>query len=147
MPLRAAPRQIPNPSSLNVIRCCLATAERPHAEAWRALFAEPGVLRRSELRRAGLMPQLMYAADGAGIELDPKLRSAWRVARVHEDLRLTRVLPACRAALVDPVGQIVLRGLALSHSVYAEPALRHCHDLDLLVPEHGGSDVHSSGFP
>jgi hypothetical protein len=42
-----------------------------------------------------------------------------------------QVLEVLEAAAVQPG---VLRGAALATSVYPRPALRHCHDLDLLVP-------------
>ena len=41
----------------------------------------------------------------------------------------------------------MLRGVAAAHTAYDHPALRHCHDLDLLVRDGDGTQQHPSGFP
>lgn len=138
----------PPAEACDLLRACLATRERPRREAWAALAGSWELLRDPVIRRAGLMAQLAHASELAGIELDPEVRSMLRTARVHEELRLEALAPACREHLegVDR-DAIVLRGLALSHTVYDDPALRHCHDLDLLVPGPGGQELHPSGLP
>jgi hypothetical protein len=79
------------------------------------------------------------------VELIPGLRSRLRAARLHEDLRIPATARACREALGGDV--VVLRGIALAYTVYDDPALRHCHDLDLLVRAGAGREQHEDGFP
>lgn len=135
----------PPREALALLRACLATREDPREDAWAELGDPIAVLRIDAVRRAGLMAQLLHAATLAGVTLDSGVRSRLRAARVHEDLRLAATAPACRAAIDD--GPIVLRGVAFAHTIYDEPALRHCHDLDLLVGEGAGTTVHEGGFP
>jgi hypothetical protein len=128
-----------------LLRACLATAEDPRPEAWRSLGDARAALAIAPVQRAGLLPQLLHAATLAGVELDPPLRSRLRAARVHEDLRAQAVATACRESRRD--GEVVLRGVALAHTAYDDPALRHCHDLDLLSRDREGVEVHPSGLP
>lgn len=138
----------PPAEALDLIRACLATREQPRLEAWATSGEFAGVLRQPVVKRAGLMPQLLHAAQLAGVELEAGLQSACRAARFHEELRLAAVAAACRDALTEaPAQAIVLRGVALGHTVYDHPALRHCHDLDLLVASEPGSTSHRTGFP
>lgn len=131
--------------ALPVLRACLATRADPRPGDWSALGDLREVLQLPAVRQAGLLAQLLHAAGLAGVELDPALRSRLRAARAHEELRLEATAQACREALAADV--VVLRGVALAHTVYDEPALRHCHDIDLLVPAGAGVTRHASGFP
>jgi hypothetical protein len=141
-------RYEPSAGALAVVRACLATREDPRAEDWAALGDIRGVLRQPDVRRAGLMPQLLHAATEASVALDPTLRSLCRAARAHEELRIAALTPTCRHAVAaTQSGAIVLRGVALGHTVYAHPALRHCHDLDLLVPDGEDASFEDGGFP
>jgi hypothetical protein len=130
------------------VLACIATPERPNHHAWTALAHKWQMLREPAIARAGLLPQLMHASELVGVALDPEVRSVLRAARTHEELRIQAWTPACREALSESGRQwLVLRGMALSHTVYDHPALRHCHDLDLLVPGAARSDTHDSGLP
>jgi hypothetical protein len=76
------------------------------------------------------------------------LRSLCRAARVHEELRLAALGPSLGNALAALGGRpVVLRGVALGHTVYDHPALRHCHDIDLLVPRDAVTAIGDGGFP
>jgi hypothetical protein len=135
-------RYEPPAGALAAVGACLATRQDPRAEDWAALENIRDVLRQRDVRRAGLMPQLLQAATEAGVRLDPTLRSLCRAARAHEELRIAAMAPTCRRAVGVMEGDaVVLRGVALGHTVYAHPALRHCHDLDLLVPAASLLDV------
>jgi hypothetical protein len=66
---------------------------------------------------------------------------AWtylRAALLRETLRARRLreisAAALRALRDAGIPVVLLRGVAAAETVYAEPALRHCNDLDLLVP-------------
>ena len=142
-------RRSPTPpeDSFDLISACLATAEDPRLGAWAILAEVPEILRDPAVRRAGLMPQLLHAADISGVELAPEVRSVLRVASVREELRTAAVAEACREFLDLDGGQaIVLRGVALAYSVYDSPELRHCHDLDVLLRTTLPASAHASGF-
>jgi hypothetical protein len=142
------PRYEPSAGAVAAIGACLATREDPRADDWASLGNIRGVLRQPDVRRAGLMPQLLHAATEAGVTLDPALRSLCRAARAHEELRIAALTSTCRRAVAAThSGAIVLRGVALGHTVYAHPALRHCHDLDLLVPDGEDASFEDGGFP
>jgi hypothetical protein len=141
-------RHEPSAGALAVVGACLATREDRRTDDWAALGDVRAVLSQPGVRRAGLMPQLLYAATEASIELDPALRSLCRAARAHEELRIAATSPTCRRAVAAPHSDaIVLRGVALGHTVYAHPALRHCHDLDLLMPDTEDAGFEDGGFP
>jgi hypothetical protein len=135
----------PPRAALALLRACLATRDDPRPDAWAELGDPIAVLRIDAVRQAGLMAQLLHAATLAGVALDPGVRSRLRAARVHEDLRLAATAPACRAAIGDDT--IVLRGVAFAYTIYDEPALRHCHDLDLLVGDGAGTAAPEGSFP
>jgi hypothetical protein len=71
------------------------------------------------------------------IEGDPRLMTVLRTAYLREELRADaygRVLREVLAALHrSGIRPLVLKGAALSETVYPERCLRHAHDIDLLV--------------
>jgi hypothetical protein len=74
--------------------------------------------------------------------------SVLRAARTHEELRTAAITDAIRETLErlrEPA--LVVGGVAAAATAYEEWPLRHCHDLDLLVTERPGEEVHGSGFP
>ncbi len=88
-----------------------------------------------------LLTVLFASLRRAGADLDPSLVPYLRLAYAREQMRTAtylRILEEVMVALErDAVPAIALRGAALATSLYAEPALRHCHDIDLLIrPEH-----------
>lgn len=69
---------------------------------------------------------------------DADLRRKLQLARLREELRhgalqhaADTVVSALSASGIDP---IVCGGFAIAESAYPVPALRHCHDIDMLVP-------------
>jgi hypothetical protein len=135
------PLALPSPATIDVMRRCLGTTHpwRDAAEI-KAALADPAI------RRAGLMPLLLHAAGENGT--DPAVRSLLRASRAHEDVRLEAIGPVCAQTIAaEQRPLLVLRGVALAFGAYEEPALRHCHDLDLLVGDDGGLRTHANGFP
>ena len=130
----------------HLLRACLATPEDPRLDDWAGLGDIVTVLKDAEVQRAGLLALLLHAAEATGVDLDPSLRSRLRAARLHAELRLEMIGPALRETLTEEAG-VALRGIALAHTVYPHPALRHCHDLDLLTSHRADATVHPSGFP
>ena len=104
------------------------------------------VLKDGEVQRAGLLALLLHAAEECDVAIEPSLRGRLRAARLHTELRLEKISPVLRETLTAE-DAIVLRGIALAHTVYPHPALRHCHDLDLLTARRSDPSVHPSGFP
>jgi hypothetical protein len=77
-----------------------------------------------------------------------------RTAYLRDELRSKAYRAVCSEAIGvlggAGVRAVVLRGFALAETVYPEPVLRHCHDLDLWVTEHdlpcAGDALAASGY-
>lgn len=120
------------------LKACLGIGTAEHWRLWTAGRPDlPTTLGWGgpELKR--LLPLLAHALEADGIALDERTRAALRLASLWEERRAARVrailaeaLGALAAAGVQPV---LLNGVALAETAYPKPALRHCHDIDLLV--------------
>jgi Uncharacterised nucleotidyltransferase len=136
-PLAAA---LPTSGQTRLLRVCLLSAEAARAnwEEWLRGAARPGDRLRDP--RGGfkrLLAFLGYRLREQHIEVDAGLRGQLRAARVREQLRADAVRDVCRSALAAlseaGVQAVVLRGVMAAGTLYPDPSLRHCHDLDLLV--------------
>jgi len=168
-PLAAA---LPNRSQTLLLRTCLLPRDAAKAswEEWLRGTPRPkDTLREVTSGFKRLLALLGYRLRLDDIEAPPEVRAYLRASRVREHLRSERVRELCRDALralsAAGVPAIVLRGVMAAETLYPDPALRHCHDLDLMIaPERmdtagrtlekvGYSRVaahvwrHSSGFP
>ncbi len=122
------------------LRAALLTGE-PAQEALAAWLAAVGGsldnLWRSELATPSLLALLDDGSTRNRIEFEGPLRQLVRATAAREAARAGRVAAACHDALsaLDraAIPAVVLRGVALAHTAYERPGLRHCHDLDLLV--------------
>ncbi len=147
-----------------LLRACLATGSEVET-AWNELsrrVARPVNLfrrDRGDLRRLG--PLLHVSLREAGVDVDPDTSGRLRLSLFREELRSREVGRITRAVL-ESLGEaghrpVVLRGAALGRTIYDDPALRHSHDLELLLPEDGavaeaasalaGSDLTPVGSP
>jgi hypothetical protein len=85
------------------------------------------------------LPLLFAAFQRNGVEADHEFLTILRAASLREELRAQTYRRICRDLLsafaATGISSIVLKGAALADLVYAYPALRHCHDLDLLLEE------------
>ena len=85
----------------------------------------------------GAVVSLLTTLRRNGAALDETLQTVLRTAYVAEDARsriyrrIARDVLSVLTSAGIPV--IVLKGTALSGTVYPDPVLRHCHDIDLLV--------------
>jgi len=90
-----------------------------------------------------LRPLVFNAQNTHGVQLDKESQTYLRSAYLQEDLRSKMVRRICRSVLLlferEGIQTIVLKGMALAETVYANPVLRHCHDIDLLL-KHGDVD-------
>ena len=133
---------LPDGQDTNLLRSCLWPGEAGRS-AWQTFVREAGDLR--ELFRADhgsrkrLGPFLAAALRDNGTKADPALLTVLRTAHLREELRaeiyagiLADVLETLRTSAIPAV---TLTGAAFGFALYPAPALRHSHDIDLLVRE------------
>ena len=106
-------------------------------EAWQsdAIPAE-AALRNPALRLRRLFPLIDANLRAGCVPVDTAIRAYLRIGAGHEKMRreqVDRAFQSALAALDQKIEFLVLRGMALSSSIYPRPFFRHCHDLDLLV--------------
>lgn len=128
----------PDPDATLFLRACLHSGDtaRDAWERWVAAVGSPlTALGDASLRRLG--PLLHHSVRRNGLEVERRLLTTLRTASLRENLRAAAVAAETRRALdalaAAGVAPVVLRGVVLAETVYPAPALRHCHDLDLLV--------------
>jgi len=133
---------LPEPEDTALLEACLATGERAHA-SW-ARYTAPGAHRGAPLaeRLAAarrLLPCLAESAARNHLAVPADGRAVLNAALFREELRAARFRRVAAEALAvltgDAVPLLVTRGAALAASAYPRWSLRHCHDLDLLLPE------------
>ncbi len=131
---------LPTAGQTRLLRACLQEGDtgRVARRAWRAAVRDP--LR--ELAGSGrggrvLLPLLYWALRHDSEEMDKALLTVVRTAFAREEIRSTAVLRICQLALgclaAESIPVILARGVALAATAYDAPALRHCHDVDVLV--------------
>jgi hypothetical protein len=139
---------LPTSEQTSFLRACLHSGEmgRRAWQAWREQNGES--VRLLEKRRPAvksLLPLLFYALRRNGVAVEPALLTVLRTAYVQEELRgrtYRRILGDVLELLaMEGVAPIVLKGAALASTVYPDPALRHSHDIDLLVKDRELSDA------
>jgi hypothetical protein len=95
------------------------------------------LLRNSFVRK--LRPLLFNAVQSHSLEIDKEGLTYLRTAYLKEELRDAAVRRICREVLLllekERFAPIVLKGIALAETVYGSPVLRHCHDIDILLPD------------
>ena len=134
---------LPDAEQTLVLQACLCE-ERRASESWRSWIASKPNLNAGladswpGLKR--LLPLLHYNLAENGIALEESASAVLRAAAIWEERRAARVheilgdvLAAVNSAGVSP---IAWKGVALAETVYPQPWLRHCHDIDLLVSLH-----------
>jgi hypothetical protein len=133
---------LPEAGETNLLRACLWSGEAGRS-AWHAFARDAGDLRelfradRGSRKRLG--PLLAAALRTNAIGADPAFLTVLRTASLREELRAgiyAEILADVLAALDSieaPV--LVLTGAAFGWSLYPSPALRHSHDIDLLLRE------------
>jgi hypothetical protein len=71
--------------------------------------------------------------------MDKQGRTLLRTAYLKEELRSSAFRRICREALLlldqHGLAPLALKGVALAETVYPNPVLRHCHDIDILLLE------------
>lgn len=133
---------LPTEQDTLLLRACLGFDDTGR-EAWAAWLESVGEPREKLLQRrpslVHFLPLLYVAMKRYGTQVPRDLAFCLRAAHFREALRsqayrtiLRRVLHCLREGGIDFT---VLKGAALAGTVYDDWALRHCHDIDLLVHE------------
>lgn len=137
--LEALQLLLPRQDSRRLLAAMLLEGDQ-QAEALRNVAADPDHGLRAGTRSAGakgLRPLLHHAVATRGWPCDPAVLTVLRTARAREQARMATVArvaqPALQALEDAGVEFALLNGIALAWTVYPEAALRHCHDIDLLM--------------
>lgn len=131
---------LPTPEETLLLRACLLPDElgRVAWRRWREQVGDPLQVLRSDgqvLKR--WLPLLHHNLRAIGVTPERPFQTLLRSAYLKEQLRCQAIRPVVQQTLSllkrEGIEPIVLKGEALAESVYPDPALRHCHDIDLLV--------------
>ena len=134
---------LPTPEQTNLLRAALLSGE----DAWQAWQAWrkplPDVRQALGHERLGskrLLPLLYRAMQRNSVPLESELTTFLRMAYARETMRGDVYRRACHDVLKTltdgGLPYLVLKGAALVSPYYDDWALRHCHDLDLLIAPH-----------
>ncbi|HYF47384.1 MAG TPA: hypothetical protein VD926_14315 [Acidimicrobiales bacterium] len=146
----AAVRELlPTPTATAALAAALWDGDEGRAvfERWSAHVGDPRDLppdERHVLRE--LAPQLDAARRRVGARAPGALGVLLHAATVHERRRWASYRAAAVDLLAGEAEPLVSGGLAVALSAHAEPAERHCHDLDRLGRD-PRNESHPSGLP
>ena len=122
---------LPDPAEAALLAVCLRP-DRARA-AWDEWLRLGGDLDRYR----SLLPLVDAGVRAARLELEPALAARLAGARLHESIRWRAIRQVTADALdrlaragLDPV---VVQDVALAATAYPDPALRHCHALEVLL--------------
>ena len=127
-----------------LLRACLLRGEicaRAYSE-WIDVVGPPQeYFRRDRLGHKRLLPLLARALREARVDIPRDFAIVLRAAYLYEDLRArtfrAQAAPILKALLHAELDFALLPGVVLAESLYEDWALRHCHDLDLLIDPAG----------
>lgn len=130
---------LPWPEQTWLLRACLYSGESGR-RAWEVYHRLAGDLKKALLKNAQgiktLAPLLLNALQRNEVVVEAALLTYLRTAYLREQLRsktYRRILRDVLSALdTEGISHILCKGSALADTVYADPALRHCHDIDIL---------------
>ena len=131
---------LPTAGETELLAACLHQGSRAR-EAWARWCSmhdpSPAVRRDRLAATRTMMPLLCRSAARNDLDLGHEVSSYVRAAALREELRAARyaeiVADALAALRTEDARVYVARGAVLAASAYDAWALRHCHDLDLLV--------------
>ncbi len=133
---------LPTPDETWLLRACLHTGDAAVRawEVWQERVGDPKAALRED--RSGvkrLLPLLFRSLQHSGAAVDRGLLPYLRSAYLSEELRSAAYRRICRSVLsalaAESIPVILLKGAGLAETVYGDPALRHSHDIDLLLRE------------
>jgi len=132
---------LPTAEETLLLRVCLSSRESA-LDAWREWRHQrnrsgKALLRNDSVKK--LRPLLFNAVQSHSLEIDKEGLTYLRTAYLKEELREAAVRRICGEVLLllekERFAPIVLKGIALAETVYGNPVLRHCHDIDILLPD------------
>lgn len=152
--LHALSVMLPGPEHTWLLRACLYSDEsgRQAWEVYHRLVGDPiKALLKSEQGIRALAPLLLSAFQRNEVVADTTLLTYFRVAYLREEMRskiYRRILRDVLTALnTAGISHIVCKGTALADTVYADPTLRHCHDIDILFRTEDDLSIAAPLFP
>ena len=133
---------LPSDQDTLLLRACLHSGEsgRNAWTQWTRLAPHPRQPFEDEYRGLkGLLPLLQEALQRNGIEADKAFQAYVKAARLREDLR-SRIVRPIMGEVFDTLARhdiraIALKGCAIMDSHYPDPAVRHCHAVNVLVDD------------
>lgn len=131
---------LPMPEQTLLLRACLQSGEIAR-QSWEQWQAQTGGLQQylaHDIKAAKwLLPLLYTSLRRNDVAIDSGVLPLLKNAYVREQLRYEDYLAILADTLAPltagEVRAIVLKGAAVAETVYPEPALRHSHDIDLLI--------------
>lgn len=138
----------PDEFRTSLLRACFRPAGDAE-EAWRLFATKTGnpkpYFEHDQTGLKGLLPLVNGAARRNAFDLDAKLWTYLRSAALREELRYREYEKICGNvlnALKDAgVPVVALKACAMAGTIYETPAERHCHAIDVLVPEESHAQV------
>ena len=123
-----------------LLRACLYSGASAR-QAWEEWQNHNSEIRNGYIGDIGSIKKMRLLVFDAlrhhGLEIDKESQTYLRSAYLREELRSNIFRRICRDVLrllqKEGVSTIVLKGTALAETVYDNPVLRHCHDIDILM--------------
>jgi hypothetical protein len=147
----------PTERQTDFLRACLWSGAEAQA-AWQRWQETVGDIRRAlttpDSGSKALLALLHDAVRRNDLAVDASTRSLLMVARLADERRTRTYEEVCGRAFSAlssaSIPFLVLKGIALGDTVYPEAALRHSHDIDVLVHPHdtdrSAAAVGNAGF-
>lgn len=133
---------LPNERQTLFLRACLWSGESVH-QAWinwcQSVSDTREMLRQREFGFKALTPLLFHNLRQNQVVLEPSLLTFFRTAQMYEEKR-TRVFREISQKVLTALSQaqkrfLVVKGAALADTIFSQPWLRHCHDLDIVLDD------------
>ena len=142
VPLTLARRLLlPTAEDTLLLRACLWRGNGA-AQAFAAWSADAAAalqsLQSAHGARRRLLPLLQAELLRSGAAVPPELQPPLRAAALYEQLRTQAYADIAgevlRALVAAGITFVATRGVVFAPTLYREAGLRHCHDIDLLLP-------------
>ena len=131
---------LPTAEETLLLRACLSSgaAARRAWEEWQSRRNDSGTAFLAENQSVKKLGLLVFdALRRSGLEVDKESQTYLRSAYLKEELRSKIFGRIFREILMmlgnEGIPTLVLKGAALAETVYDNPVLRHCHDIDILI--------------
>lgn len=148
----AAAEALPTPTQTLLLQAALLDGV-PARDAWIRWQAGGGDVQQAlrgpdRLWTKRLLPLLWIAVQRHRLPADGRTRTLLKLAYAAESVRDAVCRREGGAVLQrlaqDGLAPVVIRGFAFAETVYDEPCLRHCHDLDLFLARDGARQARTT---